>query len=291
MALPEFELHRPTTIEEATELLDHHGDEAAIHCGGTELLLVMKMGYAPFSQLVDIKHIAELSGISDDGDLWIGANTTHHRIEQHPGVRARWAGLAGMAASIGNRRVRNVGTIGGNLCFSEPHSDPATALLAAGASLECRRGGEPTRSIPMADFVVGPFQTALRAGEVLVGIRVPPLADGAVLIHRKITFHERAAATVTVTCSVTDNRIDHLRLAVGAVGVRPALVEEAGELVGEAPVDSLPPAVLDALGEAAVAAGRPVSDSYGGAEYRAHLLRVLVRRALADATDELGGTR
>lgn len=291
MALPQFELHRPTTIEEATELLDHHGDEAIIHCGGTELLLVMKLGYAPYSQLIDIKHIAELRGVVDDGDLWIGANTTHHRIEQHPGIRARWAGLAGMAASIGNRRVRNVGTIGGNLCFSEPHSDPATALLAADASLECRRGGEPARTIPMADFVVGPFQTALRPGEILVGVRVPPLADGAVLVHRKITFHERAAATVTVSCGVSDNRLEHLRLAVGAVGVRPGLVPEASDLLVDSPADALSSAVLDSLGEAAVAAGQPVSDGYGSAPYRAHLLRVLVRRAVADAIDELRGAQ
>lgn len=287
MALPSFELHRATTIEEATEALDQHGDDAALHCGGTELLLAMKLGFAPYRHLVDVKHIDELRGVSTNGDLWIGANTTHRQMEQHPEICSRWSGLADMAATVGNLRVRNVGTVGGNLCFAEPHSDPASALLAADASLECRRGGEALRSVAMADFVTGPFQTVLQPGELLVGLRVPPLADGAVLLHRKIRFHERAAATISMTCAVTDNRIEHVRLAVGAVGNQAALVPEAAALVGAAAADAIPAVVLDELGDAAVAAGRPVTDGYGSAEYKAHLLRVLVRRTFADAIQRL----
>lgn len=291
MALPTFKLHRATTVDEATAVLDHHGDDAAIYCGGTELLLAMKLGYAPYGQLVDIKPIDELRGITADGDLWIGANTTHRQMEQHADIRDRWAGIAEMATSVGNLRVRNVGTVGGNLCFAEPHSDPATALLAANASLECRRGGEHPRTVAMSDFVVGPFQTAMGPGELLLGVRVPPLADGALLLHRKIKFHERAAATVALSCRIHDNRIDHVRVAVGAVGNQPALVPAAGALVGEVAADALPAPVVDDLGDAAVTAGRPVTDAYGSADYKSHLLRVLVRRTLADATDARGGTR
>lgn len=287
MGLPRFELHRVTTVNQATELLDRYGDDAALHCGGTELLLAMKLGFAPYKHLIDIKPVAELRGITVNSDLCIGANTTHRQVEQHPDIRTRWAGFAEMAASIGNLRVRNVGTVGGNLCFAEPHSDPATALLALGAALECRRGNERARILAMEDFVIGPFQTAMRPGEVLLGIRIPPLVNGAALLHRKITFHERAAATVTMTCRVTDNRVDHFRLAVGAVGNKPALVPEASELIAAASADALPPHLLDELCEAAVLAGQVVTDMYGSADYKSHLLRVLVRRTLADATDRL----
>lgn len=284
MALPTFELHRPTTIEEATQLADKYGDDAVFHCGGTELLLVMKLGLAPYGHLIDVKPISELRGVIADDDLWIGATTTHRQIEQRPEIRDRWAGLAEMTSTIGNLRVRNVGTLGGNLCFAESHSDPATALLAGGATVESRRGGETVRSIDMDDFVTGPFETALRPGELLVGVRVPRLSDGAILIHRKIRFHERAAATVAISIRVNDNRIDHIRLAVGAVGNRAGLVADAGSLLTGQPVDALAVNAIDDLTQAAVATGRPVADAFGSADYKAHLLRVLVRRTIAEAT-------
>jgi len=285
MRLPHFEMHRVETIEAATELLDFHGDEAVIHCGGTELVLAMKLGFAPYGHLIDIKPIEELNGIVAGDDLWIGAVATHRAIERHPTVRSRWLGLAEMAASVGNVRVRNVGTIGGNLCFGEPHSDPATALLAADASIECRRGREVRRIIPMSDFSVGPFETALRPGELLVGVRVPPLVEGATMLHRKIRFHERAAATVAMTCRIENNRFAHLRLAVGAVGNQSALVPDAEVLLADVPADALPALSIDELGALAVAAGRPVDDAYGSGDYKAHLLKVLIHRTLLDVVD------
>lgn len=282
MHLPPFELHRVDTVAEATELLDRFGGDAAIHCGGTELVLAMKLGFAPYGHLVDIKAVDELRGVSAAGDLWIGAATTHQAIVTHSGIRSRWPGLAEMAASVGNARVRNVGTVGGNLCFGEPHSDPATALLAAGATLECRRGDEKRRVVSMTDFATGPFQSALRPGELLLGVRVPPLEAGATLLHRKIRFHERAAAAVTMSVRVVDNRVELARLAVGAVGNVPRLLADADTFLDGAPADALPAAVVDALAGAAARAGQPVTDAYGSADYKAHLVRVLVRRCLAE---------
>lgn len=289
MALPAFELHRPTTVEEATALLDEHGDDAALHCGGTELLLVMKLGLAPNDHLIDTKGIGELQGLTADdatgGGLRIGATVTHRQVERSAAVRGRWPGLAAMTATIGNVRVRNTGTLAGNLCFAEPHSDPATALLAADASIDLRRGGAPVRSVAMEDFVVGPLQTALEPGELLVGVRVPEPPSGAVLLHRKIRFHERAAANVALQARVADNRWHDVRLAVGAVGTQARLVPEAAALLDGTPADAVPAGVLDDLAAAAVAAGRPVDDSFGTAEYKTHLLRVLLRRTLAEVTE------
>ena len=162
MTLPPFDLHRPTSVEEATELAERYGEDAAFYCGGTELLLLLKLGYASFGHLIDLKQIDELGGLrAENGGLLIGATVTHRELERSELVRERHPALAAMEQRVANLRVREVGTLGGNLCFSDPHSDPATFLLAVDAEVECRRGGEPTRRIPISDFVVGPYQTSL----------------------------------------------------------------------------------------------------------------------------------
>ena len=115
-----------------------------------------------------------LRGISLENDsLVIRGGDDHREIERSPLVLERLPALARMERRVANIRVREVGTLGGNLCFSDPHSDPATFLLAADAELECRRGDEPPRRLPIAEFVVGPYQTALQPGEVLTAVRVP----------------------------------------------------------------------------------------------------------------------
>ena len=285
MRLPPFDLTRVESVAEATELLDRFGDDAAIHCGGTELVLAMKLGFAPYGHLVDVKPVDELRGVTAGEDLWIGAATTHQEIVTHPDIRSRWPGLAEMAATVGNARVRNVGTIGGNLCFGEPHSDPATALLAAGATLECRRGDDKARVTSMSDFMVGAFQPGLSPGELLLGVRVPALERGVMLLHRKIRFHERAAAAVTMSVRLVHNRLELTRLAVGAVGNVPRLVPGADDYLVGMPADALPSAAVDGLADAAASAGEPVTDAYGSADYKSHLVRVLVRKCVAEVTE------
>src|SRR5262249_18008335 len=154
--------------EEATELLERYEEDAALYCGGTELLLLLKLGFASFGHLVDLKPVEELRGIRmDDGELVVGAAGTHRRLERSQLVLDRLPALAAMERRVANLRVREVGTLGGNLCFSDPHSDPATFLLALDAEVECRRGGEAARRIPVGEFVTGPYETALGKGEVL----------------------------------------------------------------------------------------------------------------------------
>ncbi|MGH2986049.1 MAG: FAD binding domain-containing protein, partial [Solirubrobacterales bacterium] len=166
--LPPFERHRPASVEEATELFERHGDDAVAYVGGTELFLLFKFGFAEYAHVIDLKAIEELRGIErSDGQLRIGAAETHRAIERHPTVRAEWPALAAMERGVGNLRVRTMGSIGGNLCFADPHSDPATFLLATKGLVEARRGGGEARRISLGEFVRGPFDTALEQGEVL----------------------------------------------------------------------------------------------------------------------------
>ena len=138
MKLPPFTLHRPGSVGQASRLLAGLGDDGAAYCGGTELLLAMKLGLASYEHLVDLKRVDALRGITQTGDgVRIGAASTHREIETSATLHAAYPELCAMIAQVANVRVRSVGTLGGNLCFADPHSDPASFLIAAGAVMVC----------------------------------------------------------------------------------------------------------------------------------------------------------
>lgn len=288
MTLPPFELHRPRTVEQATELLERHGEDAAVHCGGTELLLLLKLGYAAFGHLVDVKGIGKLRGIrAENGELVVGSAVTHRELERSPLVLERLPALARMERRVANVRVRSVGTLGGNLCFADPHSDPATFLLALGATVECRAGGAPPRRVPVGDFVLGPYRTALRPAELVTAVRIPLPVPGSGIAHAKLSFHERPAATVSVLVRLGGDAVAEARVAVGSVGARPVRAAQAETLLAGAPLSA-----QDALGRAAelaAEASEPVDDANGSADYKAQLVRVLVRRTFAQAVADAAG--
>ena len=284
--LPPFERHRPETLEGATELFERLGDDAVAYAGGTELFLLFKFGFAEYPHLIDLKGVQELRGIERrDGELRIGAAETHRAIERHPTVRGEWPALAAMERGVGNLRVRTVGTIGGNLCFADPHSDPATFLLAIDGAVEARRGGDEARRIGLAEFVRGPFENALEAGELLTGVVVPELAAGAAIVHRKFVLHERPAITVACHLRLDGERLADVRLAVGSAGIVAARAAEAEALLDGASTDELDGA-LEQAGALAADAAAPVEDANGSVEYKRHLVGVLSRRAVRAAIAE-----
>ncbi|HKP18110.1 MAG TPA: xanthine dehydrogenase family protein subunit M [Gaiellaceae bacterium] len=277
MTLPPFDLHRPQSLEEATQLLERYGDDAALYCGGTELLLLLKLGFASFGQLVDLKGIEELRGLrADNGTLVIGAAATHREVERDRLVLERLPALAAMERGVANIRVRTVGTLGGNLCFSDPHSDPATFLLALDAEVECRRGSGPPRRVPIGEFTVGAYQTALQPGELLTAVRVPVPPEGTRIVHRKLRFHERPAVTVTCAVRSENGGVADARIAVGSVGVVPVRATEAERLLASGQP-------VTAAAEAAAGVAGAVEDANGSVEYKENLVRVLVERALMEA--------
>ena len=280
MKLPPFELHAPASVEEATELLERYGEDAAVYAGGTELLLLMKLGFAEPRHLVDVKGIGELQGLeAEDGALAVGGAVTHRRIERSSLVQERWPALAAMESRVANVRVRGAGSLGGNLCFSDPHSDPATFLLAAEGEVVLRRGRDGRRVLPVRNFVRGPYATALEPGELLAVVRIQELPAGAALVHRKLAFHERPAVTVSCVVRVEDGRVAEARVAVGSVGVVPVRATAAETLLLGSPGD----AEVDAAGEAAAEASGPVADLNGSVEYKRNLVRVLVGRTFREA--------
>ena len=281
--LAPFELHRVDSVEEASAAILELGDEAVLYAGGTELLLLMKLGFAAYSHLVDIKPIAELSGLTvQDGSLCIGAGVRHRLLERSALVAAGWPGLAAMERWVANIRVRTVGTLGGNLAFADPHSDPATYLLASDASVVLGLGPE-RRRVAMADFIEGPYATALRPAELLVRIEVPPVPVGGALAHLRFAFHERPAVTVSTLARVVDGELAEVRVAIGSVGVRPVRAPAAEAMLVGLRAADLDPGVLRSAGERAAEIAAPEGDANGSAEYKAHLVSVLVGRALRQA--------
>ncbi|HEY7603576.1 MAG TPA: FAD binding domain-containing protein, partial [Gaiellaceae bacterium] len=221
--------------------------------------------------------IEELGGIrAENGTLVIGSTATHREVERSSLVLEGLPALAAMERDVANIRVRNVGTLGGNLCFSDPHSDPATFLLALDAEVDCDAG-----RMPLADFLVGPYQTALGHGQLLRSVRIPLPAAGTGIAHRKLAFRERPAATVAAAVEVDSGTVVAARVAVGSVGPRAVRAEAAAAaLVGK------PAADTEALAEAArlaAEASAAVEDANGSVEYKQQLVRVLVERCVTAA--------
>ncbi len=217
-------------------MLARFGPDAAVYAGGTELLIVMKERLAHFPHLIDIKRIPGLNEIAFDAErreLSIGAVATHRDLERSPVVRERFPALGKMEAAVANIRVRNAGTIGGNLCFAEPHSDPATLLTALDAQLTLT-SASGTRQLPMASFITGLMETARRHEEILVTITVPEPASNAGVAYERFKLHERPTAAVAAVIAVDDGAITDARVVAGSVGERPQrLLETEAILRGQ----------------------------------------------------------
>jgi carbon-monoxide dehydrogenase medium subunit len=285
--IPRFSLVRPSTLAEAFAGFERASGDAAWYAGGTELLQVMKMGLARFGTLIDLKGLPELRGIAVEagGALVIGGGTTHREIERSEIVQRELAGLAALEAHVANIRVRNQGTIGGNLCFAEPHSDPATFLLACDARIRLE-GPRGRRALAMADFLDSPFMTTREADEIVVAVAVPAASADEGRAYEKAKFRERPAVSVAVRLRTAGGAIAEAHVAVGSMTDVPMLVPDAAAaLVGVA-------ADTDALREALVAAAGTMSaidavgDLDGSPDYKRHLAGVLLGRAAQSALAE-----
>lgn len=272
MHLPPFVLHRPQGLMEALELLDHHAEDAALYMGGTELLLLMKLGFAEPGHLVDGKAIGELRRLEVRPDrLVLGSGVTHRRLERHGDVARVLPVLSVLSRRVANVRVRNVGTLGGNLCFAEPHSDPLTLLLALDAVVELASTAG-VRRLALSDFSLGAFLTALRPGEIMTAVEVGLPPSGTLVGYQRLAFKERPEAAVAVVLAPRASRV-----VVGALGPRPVRVPDAEVLLDSsdaADVDGAAEAVREAVSR---------RDTGDGSDYRAHVASVLLRRAVATA--------
>lgn len=267
-----FDYYRPESADEALVLLAEHGDGARLLAGGHSLLPLMRRRLARPAVLVDVSRLEALAFVADGGDhVAVGALTRHRQLETSALLAAEVPIVAHAAGLVGDPQVRNRGTIGGSLAHADPAADLAAVALALSATLVVR-GPSGEREIGIAEFFDGPHSTTLAPTEMLCEVRLPK-AGGRSWSYQR--FSRRASDWATV--------------AVAAVGADAGTGPTAVALAGMGPVPLRAAAVEDALASAAGPTGAaaladrgatPVSDLHASADYRRHLSRVLVRRAL-----------
>jgi aerobic carbon-monoxide dehydrogenase medium subunit len=266
-----FDYVRAGSADEVIAALTEHGDEAKILAGGMSLLPLMKLRLATPSVLVDAARIPELAYLRDEGDhVAIGALTRHRDLETSDLLGAQCGVLRAVAAQVGDNQVRHRGTLGGSVAHGDPASDLPAALLALDATFVMQGpGGE--RTVPASDFFVGFLETALAPDELLTEIRVPKTGPSGFSYQK---FNRRAQDWATVGAVAVQNGRTRVGLVnMGSTPLRATAVEEA--LAGGA-------SIADAAAHAADGT-EPPTDLNASPEFRAHLARVLVGRALTEA--------
>lgn len=286
MSLPEIDFVEPTSVAAACSLLAEDPSGSVVFAGGTDILVDLKARLRTVGRLVSLGRIPELRGIAftGDGALRIGAMTTVNTVARNEEVTRRFPGINDAAMSLAAEQVRNQATVAGNLCMAVPSADMAPILLAHGALMHVASpAGE--RTIPLREFFVGPRETVLEAGDIVVGIEVPPPPPGSgaasIRIGGRVSLSLPMASTAAVV--VMDGTIcREATIALGAVAPVPLVAENAGAaLVGK----ELTAARLNEAADLASAAASPIDDIRATKAYRLELVRVLTRRVLKTAEE------
>src|SRR5262244_4049986 len=196
--LGSLQLLQPTSLTEAYGALRDFAERGKIYAGGAELLLLMRHGLLQSEILVDVKKVERLHRIArDDGILSVGACVAHHTLELDPLVREHAPAFAAAESQVANVRVRNQGSLGGNLCFNDPHSDPGTVLLIhnSAVTLGSQRG---ERQLPLKDFFLDVYGTALEPDEVMLDVQIPGLPSGMPSAYLRLHRFQRPTLGVAV---------------------------------------------------------------------------------------------
>ena len=269
MIPPSFTYRRASTVDEALDLAAEHGEDAKYLAGGHSLLPLMKLRFASPAVLIDLGRIPELSYVRDEGTyVAIGALTRHHDVATSELLQREIPLLARTAEAVGDPQIRHRGTIGGSVAHGDAASDLPASLLALEASFVVR-GPDGARTVPASDFFRGIFETALEPGELLTEIQVPkPAAPNAWSFQK---FTKRAIDWAIVGVAVQGQNVALVNM--GQTPLRATATENA-LASGASAADAA------ALAADGTSAG---SDIHASKEFREHLTRVLVRRALEES--------
>lgn len=278
-----FMLHQPASVQEALALKKRYGDSAAFYSGGTELLIALKARVLHYEHVIDIKRVPELDSVrlyDDRGVLSMGARCTHHALANDPIVREHLPGYAELSEQVANIRVRVAGSLGGVLCFGEPHADAPTMLCALDAQLALV-GASGERRVASRDFHLGEFSTAREEDELLLAIEVPRQSRGTRSAYRCFRQTERPAVGVAAVWS--EDGPQRLGLWAGAISSAPIRLAGAERAAGQLPRGIPRQDVWEAIRPALVAEAESIEaydDMHGSADYKRHLVTVLAQRAI-----------
>lgn len=277
-----FDLVQAATLPEALDTLAEHGDDAKVLAGGTAVVLLLQQKLIAPEVLLDVGRIPDLDTIreTDDG-LHIGALARLRDVELSPTVQKGWPGLATACSVVGNVRVRNQATMGGNLAEADYASDPPAMLLALDASVTVQNEAGQ-RTIPLSEFFYGFYTTALEADELITDVRVPRLAGAARMTYLKFktrSAEDRPALGVAAVGSFDDGTCTDLRVAIGAAAEIPQRLPEVEALAGG---QALSDDLIAEIAEGYASQIETLDDLRGSAWYRSQMIRTHVRLALEE---------
>jgi CO/xanthine dehydrogenase FAD-binding subunit len=279
--LKDFAYACPATIEDAVAAL--RADGARALAGGTDLIPQMREGRRQVAQVVDLKRVAELTGIatSPDGTLVIGAAASASHVARHQDVASRYPAVARSARMIGSLQVQNRASLGGNICNAAPSADAVPALICHQARVRIAGPGG-AREEPIETFIVGPGRTSLLPGELVASIILPSVVPGSAAAYLRFTPRREMDIAVAGAAAWVrldgPGRIAEVRVVLASVGPTPVRATSAERhLVGERPGSTL----FEAAGRLAAGDARPISDTRASADYRRSLIAVLTARALS----------
>ncbi|MBE7552831.1 MAG: FAD binding domain-containing protein [Anaerolineales bacterium] len=277
-----FDYLAPTSLAEALAMLSDR-PEAFPLAGGTDLLVQIKEHRRPVEALLSLKRVSEMHQLSLNGTLVLGTAVSLAQIAAEQQIRQNYAALADGAALIGSVQIRSMATVGGNLCNASPSADTAPPLLVLQAQAVITTA-EGERTVPLAEFFLGPGRTILQPGEMLKEIVVPqpPARSGSCYLrHTPRAAMDIAVVGVAAAISLdAEGIIAEARLALGAVAPTPMRAAAAEALL---PGQRLTGELLAEVGHVAAQEARPIDDLRASADYRRHLVNVLTQRVLSQA--------
>jgi carbon-monoxide dehydrogenase medium subunit len=285
-----FRYEAPHSLDEAIGLLRDGGDYAKVLAGGQSLVPLMKLRFASPELVVDINNVPGLSyhRADPDGTLRIGALTRHVELERSGLLRGTQPTMAAAAPLIADPIVRNRGTLVGSLCHADPQGDWASVVLSLGGSVVAQ-GPRGRRSIPIADFVTGPFQTVLDQDEIAIEAVIPPATGERAGGYLKLERRVGDFATVGVAVAVEISAGTVTRAGIGLTGVGGSTIaatEAAAALTGR----PLTPESIAAAAALAAGVARPRTDHRGSAEYKRHMVATFVERILTSSNSHAGNS-
>lgn len=280
MTIRSFELLQPCSLDEAVDMLDRHGDDARAIGGGTTLVILLKQRAIYYPFLVDLQTIPGLNRIAqENGGVRIGALATHRDVECSPLIRNSFPILADAFSKIGNVRVRQTASVGGNLAHADYRLDPPPPLLVLGAEVTAV-GRKGSRTIALKDFFRGLYETVLEPGELIVDVRIPAMpahSKAAYLRYSALSANDWPCLGVAALVTEEHGHCQELRLALGGVAATPILIHGLEFLHARALDESAMEKLLDVVDEQI----SPFSDLRGSEWYKRRMARVFVKKVLA----------
>jgi len=285
MTIRSFDLLQPRSVSEAVAMLARYGDDARPLGGGTTLVILMKQRALYYPYLVDLQTIPGLAEIKvESNGVRIGALVTHRSLECSPMIRASFPALADAFGQIGNIRIRQTASIGGNLAHADYRLDPPPALLVLGAEVSLF-GANGARTVPLSQFFQGLYETALKPAELLIDIKVPFMPENSRAIYLRystLSANDWPCLGVAAFLSKANGRCRELRVALGGLASTPVLVGGLN-FVNDQTLDS---AAIERLLDAVDQQIAPFADLRGSEWYKRRMARLFVKKAV----EQLNGT-